>query len=91
MLYLSRREPTQLLDAVLVHGHSCVHRYDTMVDASFMRLARARELEVNVWLEVAAEQRLRELIALGVDGLITSEIELAMNVVCATGSKGDDR
>ena len=80
MLYLSRRDPALLLDAVVRHGHSSVYPYDTMVDANFMRLAQARGLEVNVWLEVAEEQRLRELVALNVDGLITSEIALAQRV-----------
>ena len=91
MLYLSRRDPTQLLDAVVAHGHSCVHPYDTMVDADFMRLARARRLEVNVWFEVAEEQRLRELVALGVDGLIASEIESAIGAIRAAGREGSGR
>ena len=75
--------------STLVYGHgdaSDANRINTL--ASF---ARARRLEVNVWLEVAQEQRMRELVVLGVDGLITSDIALAMNVVRATGGEGHDR
>ena len=78
--YLSRRDPVQLLDAAVRHVHGCVHPYDTMVDASFMCLAWARGPDVNVWLEAAEKQRLRELVALDVDGLITSEIEFTQRV-----------
>ena len=60
-----------------------MHPYDTLVDGNFMRFVQARGLEVNAWLEGAEENRLRELVALGVDGLITSEIAMAQRVVCA--------
>ena len=85
VLYLSQCDPAQLLDAVVQHGHRCVHPCDTTVDGNFMRLARARGLEVNAWVEAAEENRLRELVALGVDGLITSEIELTQRVVRVAG------
>jgi glycerophosphoryl diester phosphodiesterase len=73
MLYLSRRPAADLLDAVVAHGHGIVHPYDTMVDEAFMDEARARELRVNVWLNASVE-RMRELVAFGVDGLITSDV-----------------
>jgi glycerophosphoryl diester phosphodiesterase len=73
MLYLSRRPARDLLDAVVEHGHRVVHPYDTMVDETFMDEARARDLEVNVWLDAGID-RMRELVALGVDGLITSNV-----------------
>jgi glycerophosphoryl diester phosphodiesterase len=81
MLYLSRRPPADLLDAVVDHGHTAVHPYDTMVDADFMELARDRSLEVNVWLSEAGGGRLRELVELGVDGLITTEIAAARRAI----------
>ena len=77
MLYLSRRPAPELLDAVVRHGHRVVHPYDTMVDAGFMDAARDRGLAVNVWLE-AGNERMRELVALGVDGLITSDVTGAL-------------
>jgi hypothetical protein len=54
-----------------------------MVDASFMDLARARELAVNVWVGEVGGDRLRELVLLGVDGIITTEIELARAAIRA--------
>jgi len=73
MLYLSRRPVRDLLDAVEQHEHRIVHPYDTMADETFMDEARSRGLEVNVWLDADLE-RLRTLVALGVDGLITSDV-----------------
>ena len=73
-LLLSRRPSTELLDDVAARGHRIVHPYDSMVDATFMADARARALAVNVWVGAdLSEQRLVELVALGVDGLITDD------------------
>jgi len=77
MLYLSRRAPTELLEAVVEHGHRAVHPYDTMVDATFMDEAVRHSLEINVWLDAGVE-RMRELVALGINGLITSDVADAM-------------
>ncbi len=74
MLYLSRRDPAGLLDAVVAHGHSIVHPYDTMLDAAFMAAARARGIGVNVWLGRVPAARLHALVVLGVDGLITAQV-----------------
>ncbi|MEN3273461.1 MAG: glycerophosphoryl diester phosphodiesterase, partial [Actinomycetota bacterium] len=73
MLYLSRQPADVLLDAVVEHGHRIVHPYDTMVDDAFMTAARARSLEVNVWTLDVGVDRYRELLDLGVDGIITDE------------------
>jgi len=73
MLYLSRKPADVLLDAVVEHGHRIVHPYDTMVDEAFMTEARARRLEVNVWTLDVGLDRYRELVDLGVDGIITDE------------------
>jgi glycerophosphoryl diester phosphodiesterase len=73
-LLLSRRPSTELLDDVVARGHRIVHPYDTMVDRDFVEQARSRGLEVNVWVGPdLAEQRLLELVALEVDGLITDD------------------
>ena len=82
LLLLSRRPADELLARVVDSGHRIVHPYDTMVDDAFMHEARARGLAVNVWFgdEVGAD-RLRDLVALGVDGLITSEVATARHVV----------
>jgi len=80
-LLLSRRPAVQLLDAVAARGIDTVHPYDTMVDQAFMDAARERDLAVNVWTaEDDSEARLRTLIELGVDGIITGATETALRL-----------
>ncbi len=90
MLYLSRRPAADLLDAVARHGHGIVHPYDTMVDEAFMDGARERGLAVNVWLDAGVD-RMRELVALGVDGLITSDVTGARQQVIYEQGRGEAR
>ena len=81
-LLLSRRPVAELLDGVVAHGHATVHPYDTMVDQEFMEAAVARGLAVNVWTaEDDSENRLAELIGLGIDGLITGAPEVARRLL----------
>jgi glycerophosphoryl diester phosphodiesterase len=78
LLYFSRRPADELLSVAVGHGHRVVHPYDTMVDEVFMRTARSLSLAVNVWLaDDAPPSRLGDLVALGVDGLITPQISAA--------------
>ena len=81
VLYLSRRPAADLLERVVDHGHSVVHPYDTMVDEAFMDEARARRLQVNVWFGPTDGIRLRALVDLGVDGLITEQVTEARRAV----------
>jgi glycerophosphoryl diester phosphodiesterase len=82
LLLLSRRPAAELLDVAVRHGHSVVHPYDTMVDAAFVEAARTRDLAVNVWFgEDVGVDRLRALVDLGVDGLITSDVAAAREAV----------
>lgn len=48
------------------------HPYDPMVNTTYMNWAKKRGLKVNVWT-VDDPQRAQELIALGVDGIITNK------------------
>lgn len=81
LLLLSGRPTTELLRAVVDHGHSTVHPYDTMVDARFMAEATACGLRVNTWTaEDDSEARLAELIRFGVDGVITGAPELVLRL-----------
>jgi glycerophosphoryl diester phosphodiesterase len=81
LLFLSRRPADELLDGAVTHGHRTVHPYDTMVDVAFMDAARALGLWVNPWLLEVGAERLRALVELGVDGLITPEVATARAVV----------
>lgn len=76
-LQLSRRPAAELLDAVVGHGHAIVHPYVSMVDAAYLDAARARGLTVNAW----GDDRFDELVALGVDGIITERVADALAAV----------
>ncbi len=63
-------EPKKAIDLATSHGHRAINPWDPFVDDAFMELARDAGLEVNVWT-VNEPDRMRELIALGVDAIIT--------------------
>jgi glycerophosphoryl diester phosphodiesterase len=85
VLLLSRRPAVDLLDRVIDHGHPVVHPYDTMVDETFVHEARARRLPVNVWFAKTDSTRLRTLVDLGVDGLISDQVAEARRAVDRPG------
>lgn len=61
-------------DAVVLaaeRGHVAIHPHHATVDAGFIALAHGAGLEVNVWT-VDDPDRLRELAAAGVDGIVTN-------------------
>ena len=62
------------------YGHLAVsaqadHPYAPMVNEAYMAWAKKRGLKVNVWT-VDDPQRARQLVALGVDGIITNKPQL---------------
>ncbi len=63
-------EPKKAIELAASHGHRAINPWDPFVDEAFMTLARDAGLEVNVWT-VNDTDRMRELIALGVDAIIT--------------------
>jgi glycerophosphoryl diester phosphodiesterase len=62
---------TALMDRARGAGHVAVNPWDPFVDESFMEAARHAGLEVYPWT-VDDPGRMRALIALGVDGIITN-------------------
>jgi glycerophosphoryl diester phosphodiesterase len=73
-------EPKQTIDLAAMHGHRAINPWDPFVDEAFMALARAAGLEVNVWT-VNEPDRMRELIALGVDAIITDVPDVLREVL----------
>lgn len=63
-------EPKPTIELAASRGHRAINPWDPFVDDAFMELARGAGLEVNVWT-VNEPDRMRELIALGVDAIIT--------------------
>lgn len=63
-------EPERAIAAAASQGHRAINPWDPFVDEGFMTLARDAGLEVNVWT-INDVARMRELIELGVDAIIT--------------------
>jgi glycerophosphoryl diester phosphodiesterase len=76
-----RRPAADLLDRVIDHGHLFVHPYDTMVEETFVHEARTRRVQLNVWFDKTDSARLRTLVDLGVDGLISKQVVEARRAV----------
>lgn len=71
-LVFSGSAPSQFVDRAAAHGHDAIHPHDVLVDPSFLRRSRSAGLSVNVWTVDDAD-RIRELAAWGVDGIITND------------------
>ncbi len=64
------------------HGHGALHPWDVLVDAALVTAAHSEGLLVNVWT-VDDPQRIAELVAFGVDGVVTNLPDVARRVVDA--------
>lgn len=62
------------------HGHGALHPFVAFVDAPLVDAAHDAGLEINTWT-IDDPERMAELIAMGVDGLITNDPALARAVV----------
>ncbi len=74
--------PAQAVARARAHNMAAVHPFDTMCDAAFVRRAHDSGLAVNAWI-INAPQRMSELLAMGVDGLITDVPDVARALVDA--------
>jgi len=70
----------QLIERCTFHGHRALNPHSAAVDRSFVEKAHAGGLEVNVWT-VNEPERVAELVALGVEGVITDDPAMARRVV----------
>jgi glycerophosphoryl diester phosphodiesterase len=74
------RDLDALLAAAAAAGHVAVNPWDPFVDAAFMTAARAAGLRVYPWT-VDDPDRMRALVELGVDGIITNVPDVLRTVV----------
>ena len=79
--YLSRIGQESIERAV-AHGHSIVHPGRRTVDETYVQMAHERGLEINVWT-VDEPAQMRELAAMGVDGIVTNVPDIALEVLRA--------
>jgi glycerophosphoryl diester phosphodiesterase len=62
------------------HGHGTIHPWDGLVDAPLVAAAHDAGLAINVWT-VNDPGRMAELVAWGVDGIVTDHPDVARGVV----------
>ena len=74
--------PAQAVARARAHKMAAVHPFDAMCDAGFVRRAHEAGLAVNVWT-INDPSRMSDLLAMGVDGLITDVPDVARAVVDA--------
>ena len=70
-LTMDPRLTDELLDRVAAAGHVAINPWDAIVRLSVVNAAHARGLAVNVWT-VDEPERISELLAMGVDAIITN-------------------
>lgn len=73
-------DPVSTTARAVAHGMGGIHPYDPLVDVSLIRRAHDAGLEVNVWT-VNDPERMRELIDMGVDGIVTDVPDIARGVI----------
>jgi len=81
-LVVRAEDAPRLASSTRNHGHGALHPWDALVDAALVEACRAEGLVVNVWT-VDDPQRMAELIALGVDGIVTNVPAVARRAVDA--------
>jgi glycerophosphoryl diester phosphodiesterase len=79
-LAIDIRDVEHLIATTVEAGHVAVNPWDPFVDETFMRLARAAGLAVYPWT-VDDPVRQRQLIDLGVDGIITNVPDVLRGVL----------
>jgi glycerophosphoryl diester phosphodiesterase len=70
------------LDTAAGRGHRALHPHHQSVDASLVDAAHDRGLALNTWT-VDDPGRIRELAAMGVDGIITNVPDVALDALAA--------
>lgn len=81
-LVLSRKPAQEVAAAAAAGGHEAIHPYIDMVDEAFVAVARGHGLSVNVWSSFEeTDEMVGQMMALGVDGLITSRPERVLELL----------
>lgn len=73
-------DPAQVIERAVAHGFSAIHPYASFTDRSLVDRAHASDLELNVWT-VDDPDRIRELVEIGVDGIITNSPSVARSII----------
>lgn len=77
-------DPRLAIERAVAHEMRYLHPYDTCADEALIHRAHDAGLDVHVWTVDDAD-RMRELIEMGVDGIITNEPDKARRIVDEAG------
>jgi glycerophosphoryl diester phosphodiesterase len=80
LLTFNLPDPAAAIAACVEAGHTALHPFVGTVDAALVDACHAAGLAVNVWT-VDDPDRMTELVALGVDGIVTNVPDVARAVV----------
>jgi glycerophosphoryl diester phosphodiesterase len=86
LLTFNLPEPSAAIEACVTAGHAALHPFVGTVDGALVEACHAANLAVNVWT-VDDPERMAELVALGVDGIVTNVPDVARAVV-SPGTRG---
>lgn len=86
-LVWAQADPASLIDRAAAHGMQAIHPHELLVDPSFVARATEAGLEVNVWT-VDDLTRMRQLIEMGVHGIITNTPAPAVELLRSIESTG---
>ncbi len=73
-------DPAQAVERCVAHGHPGFHPFDRYVDRSLVERTHAAGLQIYPWV-VDEPERMAELVALGVDGIVTKRPAIAREVI----------
>ncbi len=83
-LVLDARDVAATVQRCVRHGHGALNPFVAFVDGELIDAAHAAGLVVNTWT-IDDPMRIAELVALGIDGVITNDPAAARRVVDASG------
>ena len=69
-----------MIKKVIKNNFNSIHLLSRLITKSFIKKAHNNNIEVIVWA-VNSESRMKRLIAKGVDGIVTNDVELAKKVL----------
>ncbi|MGI9602325.1 MAG: glycerophosphodiester phosphodiesterase [Acidimicrobiales bacterium] len=73
-------DPNLGIDRTLAHGHQAFHPYQSLVSQNLVDRAHQAGIEINTWT-VDDPDRIAELVAMGVDGIVTNDVATGRRVV----------